>query len=245
MFTIGVDMYRRLWVLPVLIFLLVVSACAPGGELVQPAPTSQPVIATSTPTALPATSSPPTVQEPSIGATITPTSQPEAALKARETLAHALNLSPNLVLIRQVDAVDWPDTCLGAAGKDEMCAQMVVPGYRVILEARGQTYEYHTNQDGTMIRASNENANTEGVPDVEQAVIARAAQDLGMEASGIKIIKVEAVEWPDSCLGVQVKGMMCLMVITPGYRVTLEAGGQSYEYHTDSAASRIVRFGVK
>jgi hypothetical protein len=33
---------------------------------------------------------------------------------------------------------------------------------------------------------------------------------------------------------------MCTMVITPGYRVILEAGGKQYDYHTD-ASGDVVR----
>ncbi len=56
----------------------------------------------------------------------------------------------------------------------------------------------------------------------------------------IKLVSVEAVDWPDGCLGVQTPGMMCTMVITPGYRVILEAGGKQYEFHT-SASGETVR----
>lgn len=49
----------------------------------------------------------------------------------------------------------------------------------------------------------------------------------------ITLVSVERVRWPDGCLGVQTPGMMCTMVITPGYRVILEVGGKQYEYHTD------------
>jgi hypothetical protein len=37
-----------------------------------------------------------------------------------------------------------------------MCAQMVTPGYRVVLEANGQPYEYHTNRDGSQAVLANE-----------------------------------------------------------------------------------------
>ena len=47
------------------------------------------------------------------------------------------------------------------------------------------------------------------------------------------LVSVEKVEWPDGCLGVQTPGMMCTMVVTPGYRVILEVDGKQYEYHTN------------
>jgi hypothetical protein len=66
------------------------------------------------------------------------------------------------------------------------------------------------------------------------------AKDLGVQDSGIKLIGLEAVEWSDSSLGCPKPGETYLQVITPGYRVTLEAQGQRYEYHTDRT-TRAVR----
>ena len=55
--------------------------------------------------------------------------------------------------VRLVDStlVEWPDSCLGVAQEGVMCAQMVTPGYLIVLEAGGRQYEYHTNQDASMI----------------------------------------------------------------------------------------------
>ena len=50
----------------------------------------------------------------------------------------------------------------------------------------------------------------------------------------------EKIEWNDSSLGCPKPGMNYLQVVTPGYRITLEAQGRRYEYHTDST-SHVVR----
>jgi hypothetical protein len=59
------------------------------------------------------------------------------------------------------------------------------------------------------------------------------ADRLQIDPDTIKLVSVEQEDWPDGCLGVQTPGVMCTMVITPGYLVILEAGGKQYEYHTD------------
>ena len=56
----------------------------------------------------------------------------------------------------------------------------------------------------------------------------------------IKLVSTEAVDWPDSCLGVSTEGIMCSQVVTPGFRVVLEADGKQVEYHTNQDASVIV-----
>ena len=50
----------------------------------------------------------------------------------------------------------------------------------------------------------------------------------------IKVVSREALTWPDGCLGVKQPGIQCTPGETPGFRIILEAGGQRYEYHTDS-----------
>jgi hypothetical protein len=51
------------------------------------------------------------------------------------------------------------------------------------------------------------------------------------------------VEWPDSCLGVDTAGIVCLQVITPGFRVYLSnpaaSTPQYLEYHTDLAGHAV------
>ena len=49
----------------------------------------------------------------------------------------------------------------------------------------------------------------------------------------------EPVEWSDSCLGLGGPAESCLMAITPGYRVTFEARGASYEVLTDETGSAV------
>jgi len=60
------------------------------------------------------------------------------------------------------------------------------------------------------------------------------AQRLGLAPEAIRLVSVEAVEWSDASLGCLQPGMMYAQVITPGFRVVLEAVGQTYGYHTDT-----------
>ena len=49
----------------------------------------------------------------------------------------------------------------------------------------------------------------------------------------LKVTKIEPVNWPDSCLGAAQPGEFCSQVITPGYRLTVEINGTSYELHSN------------
>ncbi|HEY8768827.1 MAG TPA: hypothetical protein VIP09_16480 [Dehalococcoidia bacterium] len=49
------------------------------------------------------------------------------------------------------------------------------------------------------------------------------------------VVIEERIDWSDSCLGVDTPGVVCLQVITPGFRfvVTAAPGRPFAEYHTD------------
>jgi len=70
---------------------------------------------------------------------------------AVQTLARLLNLEPSQIRVILAEPVEWSDACLGVAVVGRLCAQVVTPGYRVVLEAQGKQYEFHTNNSGTLV----------------------------------------------------------------------------------------------
>jgi hypothetical protein len=72
----------------------------------------------------------------------------EAAISA---VAQNLGVVAEQVKVVSTEAVEWPDECLGIAMEGVSCAQVVTPGFRVILEVAGKQVEYHTNEDGSVI----------------------------------------------------------------------------------------------
>jgi hypothetical protein len=83
--------------------------------------------------------------------------------KAIQELATKLNIDPQTIKLVNVESVDWPDACLGVSAPDQMCAQVVTPGYRVVLQANGQSYEYHTNQVGSQAVLASDAGTTQNV----------------------------------------------------------------------------------
>ena len=75
-----------------------------------------------------------------------------AAIQAQKALSALLKVDASAVTVGTVETVQWPSTCLGVEIPGQMCAMHVVDGYRVILEAGGQRYEYHTNGDGSALQ---------------------------------------------------------------------------------------------
>lgn len=86
-----------------------------------------------------------------------------------------------------------------------------------------------------------------GIPNPSVAASNRAAvklaDQLGIDVAEVQIVSIEQVEWPDSSLGCPQPGQNYLMVITPGFRIILEANGAQVEYHADMQAN-IVQCGA-
>lgn len=61
------------------------------------------------------------------------------------------------------------------------------------------------------------------------------------QARDINVVRVEAVQWADASLGLPDPNTVYAQRTTPGYRITLQYGGQFFVYHTDESGS-IVKF---
>jgi len=71
----------------------------------------------------------------------------DAVENARKDLAKRLNIGAAEIQERSVEDADFPDMALGAAEDGEMSGQMITRGWRIKLEAQGQTYEYRADKN--------------------------------------------------------------------------------------------------
>ncbi|HEY0078834.1 MAG TPA: hypothetical protein VGB73_09335 [Pyrinomonadaceae bacterium] len=73
-------------------------------------------------------------------------SKEEAVERAREDLAKRLGVSKDEVKEAGVEQAEFPDMALGAPEDGEMSGQMITPGWRIRLSAKGRTHEYRANK---------------------------------------------------------------------------------------------------
>ncbi len=78
---------------------------------------------------------------------VTPAEQ--AAIQA---LSQAMGIPAENIKVASSTIIEWNDSCLGVALPDTVCAQMITPGYLIVLEANGMQYEYHTNDSGSAVQ---------------------------------------------------------------------------------------------
>lgn len=110
-------------------------------------PTNAPTVL---PTALPTLAPSPV---PTITRAAVPTSQPNVAdptlekliRDAQQDLAQRANVEASAITVASAQPVEWRDTSLGCPVEGMMYAQVITPGYLIVLEANGQTYEYHAS----------------------------------------------------------------------------------------------------
>ena len=68
-----------------------------------------------------------------------------AVNQARQQLSTQTGVPVDQIQVVSVSSVQWPTSALGCPQPGHMYAQVVTPGYRIILAAAGRTYEYHSD----------------------------------------------------------------------------------------------------
>ena len=154
-----------------------------------------------------------------------------------QALAAQLGIPAEQIQVMNVEAVDWPDGCLGVRRIGVLCTQNIVPGFRVVLLANGAQYEFHTNADGSVLVPVV--LTPSGTPPAVDAAVNELSQALGISKEQIKVVSSNQIEWPDACLGIGLPGVACAQVVTPGYTVVLNSQGREYEYHTNSDGTEV------
>jgi hypothetical protein len=167
----------------------------------------------------------------------------EVGMQVQQFLSERLGVDVAQTDLVTVMNVDWPDSCLGLGGMDEICAAVITPGYLITANVTGQEYRVRASEDGSVIRL--EGAADLGLdPAAPQIVLDNAMaflnQNLGVPVDQIQVVSVTQVEWPDACLGLPEADEMCAQVITPGYSINVMVQDQVYEVRTD-ATGNVVR----
>ncbi|NOX60581.1 MAG: hypothetical protein GXP42_01330 [Chloroflexi bacterium] len=73
----------------------------------------------------------------------------EAIEQAAQTIAsEELGVSPDEVTVMAIEEVQWSDSSLGCPQPGYMYAQVITPGYKILVKVKGQEYAVHTDARG-------------------------------------------------------------------------------------------------
>jgi hypothetical protein len=134
----------------------------------------------------------------------------------------------------------WRNGCLELVNPGELCTQVLVPGWQVIVTNGKQNWVYHTNGNGRNLRVANRNITNNSIklPEkVRESVLKRASNFLKLPISELTIIQSEKRDWRNSCLELAEPGRLCSQIIVPGWKVVVGAKKQSLVYHTNDKGS--------
>ncbi|HSB90632.1 MAG TPA: hypothetical protein VLD63_11475 [Anaerolineales bacterium] len=77
---------------------------------------------------------------------------PPAVAEAIGFLAQDLGAEPRRITVLEYDPAEWPDSCLGLGQPNESCAQVVTPGWRILLRFEDATYVMRSDEFGQVVR---------------------------------------------------------------------------------------------
>lgn len=70
---------------------------------------------------------------------------------ARQRVAQDLGISANEITVVSFELTEWQDSCLGMDLPDQVCSQVIIPGYRINMNTKNKAYEAHTNMDASIV----------------------------------------------------------------------------------------------
>jgi hypothetical protein len=83
---------------------------------------------------------------------------------AKEDLANRFSIPAAGISAAEVVEVTWPDSGLGCSKSGAESAQVMTPGYLILLEYNNNKYEYHANKGNYVIFCMNPSLHDLGTP---------------------------------------------------------------------------------
>ena len=127
------------------------------------------------PTAIPAGEPTSVADEESSEVDAAPEVLPRLIERAKEDLVQTTGAGAEEITVVSTEEVEWGDTSLGCPEPDGMYAQMITPGYLIVLESGDRTYDYHSGSDpeGPLVQCT-----AEGTPAGESQLDENAAPEV-------------------------------------------------------------------
>ena len=69
-------------------------------------------------------------------------------------LANQLGVAEHDIEVVSASKTEFTDSCLGLGQANESCLQAITPGWIVMMDVAGQSYEAHTDETGQQVRVA-------------------------------------------------------------------------------------------
>ncbi len=77
---------------------------------------------------------------------------PEVEDAAMSVLSDETGIAMEDMEVVDAQWTEWPDACLGLGEPDEVCAEVMTPGWELTIEAEGENYVVRTDDLGAEVR---------------------------------------------------------------------------------------------
>ena len=161
----------------------------------------------------------------------------EAFLLVQQLLTNTLNVAMEAIPVRAFEQVDWADACLELPAEGEACAEAVTPGFWLVLEVRGEPFEFRTDTSVGNIRVGAGGSRLQSLALQAQLLL---STQFGVDISELRVVSLQRMTFPDSCLGAGQPNQSCLAEPTPGFQLVFEAGGQTFEFRASETGQLIL-----
>lgn len=135
---------------------------------------------------------------------------------------------------------NWRNGCLELQQPDELCTQALVPGWRVVVSRGRQTWIYHTNQTGSIVRLNQRGDNSRLPQRVRNAVLQQAREISGLPTRALSIVEFQPTTWSEDCDGLRFDyANPCDQILISGWEVTVGARNQRWIFVSDDNGYRV------
>ena len=76
----------------------------------------------------------------------------DVALNIRNQVSAILGVPVESIQLESVEQTDWPNGCLGLPEPEEVCTEVITPGWLLAFSADDQEYRFRADQTGSVIR---------------------------------------------------------------------------------------------
>jgi hypothetical protein len=78
---------------------------------------------------------------------------PDVALNVQNQISEAMGVPLESIELQNIEKMDWPNSCLGLPSEgDQVCAEVVTPGWLLTFNIDNQEYQYRVDSTGTVVR---------------------------------------------------------------------------------------------
>ena len=77
---------------------------------------------------------------------------PDVALNIRNQVSEILGVPVESIQLKSVEQTEWPNGCLGLPEPEEVCTEVITPGWLLVFHVDGQEVRFRADQTGTVIR---------------------------------------------------------------------------------------------